>query len=92
MDQDNLDDILGITRCVQCGQRLEGDIECPFCSAVSGMSPKARVPVWLLIAGYFFTAPVSFYFIMKSGRLTVLQKSLCLSGWFLWGLLVLQWI
>lgn len=92
MNQDNIDDILGITRCVQCGQRLEGDVECPFCSVVSGISPEARVPTWLLITGFFVTAPVSFYFIMKSRRLTVLKKSICLSGCFLWGLLVLQWI
>ncbi len=90
MDQDELDDILGITRCVQCGQRLEGAVECPFCSAVSGISPQSSVPTWFLITGYFATAPLSFYFIVKSRRLTILQKSICLSGCFFWGLLITQ--
>jgi len=37
------DEILGITRCVQCGQRLDGEIECPFCSIIeAGMKGRGE--------------------------------------------------
>ncbi len=30
VNQDDIDEALGITRCARCGQKLEGEIECPF--------------------------------------------------------------
>lgn len=39
----HMDEILGITRCVQCGQRLDGEIECPFCAAIeAGVRARPR--------------------------------------------------
>ena len=68
MNEDNIDEILGITRCVRCGHRLEGEVECPFCSIVLEQSKKQVLPKWVYITAYFLTSPVSLYAIVKTKR------------------------
>ena len=84
MEQDELDEILGITRCAQCGHRLEGEIECPFCAAIPGPRGKVPVPKWIYIAACFLTSPLSLYTIIKTDRLSRIEKSLAFSGCFFW--------
>jgi hypothetical protein len=42
--EENIDEILGIVRCVRCGHRLEGEIECPFCSLFPDPPRKDVLP------------------------------------------------
>jgi hypothetical protein len=84
MNDSSTDDILGITRCARCGHRLEGEIECPFCSVFPVKSKKERVPKWIYITACFLTSPVSLYAITKSDRLSVREKVLCFSGCLMW--------
>jgi hypothetical protein len=89
MHQDELDEALGITRCAQCGQRLDGEIECPVCSGYYGTPPKKpRVPKWVYITGCFLTSPISIYFIIRSNRLSLFEKILAASGCLLWAFLL----
>ena len=84
MSEDNIDEILGITRCVRCGHRLEGEVECPFCSIVLEQSKKQVLPKWVYITAYFLTSPVSLYAIVKTKRLNFLEKVLSCSGCLVW--------
>jgi hypothetical protein len=84
-DREKIDEVLGIVRCVRCGHRLDNEIECPFCSIVHTKSNSRDVlPKWVYITACFFTSPLSIYFILRSGRLTTLQKVLALSGCLIW--------
>lgn len=84
MDQDNTDEILGITRCARCGHRLEGEIECPFCSLFPDDQKKERVPKWVYITACFLTSPLSLYAIIRTDRLNILEKVLAFSGSLFW--------
>ena len=84
MEQDELDEILGITRCAQCGHRLEGEIECPFCSTFPELHEKFIMPKWIFITACFLTSPLSLYTILKTDRLNRLEKSLAFSGCLIW--------
>jgi len=84
MDEDNIDDILGITRCARCGHRLEGEVECPFCSIVLKPPEKKSLPKWVYITACFLTSPLSLYAILKSGRLNMFEKILSFSGCLVW--------
>jgi hypothetical protein len=87
MDQENIDEVLGITRCVRCGHRLDGEIECPFCSAVSGEKEKGKkggLPKWVYITTCFLTSPFSLYFIIKTRRLSFPEKIFAFCGCLLW--------
>jgi hypothetical protein len=84
MNQDELDEVLGIIRCVHCGHRLEGEIECPFCTLPSGNSPKPRVPKWIFITACFLTSPLSLYAIISSGQLNLIEKVVAFSGCLFW--------
>ncbi len=91
MHPDELDEALGITRCAQCGHRLEGEIECPVCGGYYRSSQeKHRVPTWVYVTACFLTSPVSIYFIIRSKRLTARQKILAASGCLLWAFLLLR--
>ena len=84
MEQEKLDEILGITRCAQCGHRLEGEIECPFCAAVREPRRRGDVPKWFYITACFLTSPLSLYSIIKTDRLSRFEKSLAFSGCLIW--------
>jgi hypothetical protein len=84
MEQDELDEILGVTRCVRCGHRLDGEIECPFCAALPAGSRKEPVPKWMYITACFLTSPFSLYFILRSRRLGTAEKVFASSGGILW--------
>jgi hypothetical protein len=91
MDQDELDEALGITRCAQCGQRLDGEIECPVCSSYYHTpSPKKLIPKWVYITACFLTSPFSIYFVVRSKRLNLFEKYLAASGCLLWAFLLFR--
>ncbi|MBI4847738.1 MAG: hypothetical protein HY808_04065 [Nitrospirae bacterium] len=84
MDNEKHDEILGISRCARCGHRLEGEIECPFCSLFPDAPKKERVPKWTYITACFLTSPFSLYFIIRTERLSRFEKALAFSGCLLW--------
>jgi hypothetical protein len=84
MEENNIDEILGITRCVRCGHRLEGEVECPFCAIVLESPRKKDKPKWMYITAYFLTSPLSLYAILKTKRLNLFEKILAFSGCLIW--------
>jgi hypothetical protein len=84
MDNDKTDEILGIIRCARCGHRLEGEVECPFCSMFPDPPVKERVPKWIYITACFLTSPFSLYAVIKSRRLSTMEKVLAFSGCLFW--------
>lgn len=91
MDDHEIDEMLGITRCARCGHRLEGEIECPFCRAFPDLPRKEPVPKWIYITACFLTSPLSFYFILKTRKLNAAEKVLSFSGCLLWLVLYRLW-
>jgi len=89
MEENNIDEILGITRCVRCGHRLEGEVECPFCSIVVESPEKKVMPKWVYITAYFLTSPLSLYAIFKTKRLNHFEKAFSCSGCLMWLILYL---
>jgi len=83
MHDEKIDEILGIVRCARCGQRLEGDIECPFCSLFPERAKKRNLK-WVYFTACFLTSPLSIYFIFTNGRLRLFEKVLALSGCLFW--------
>lgn len=84
MHNDDTDEILGITRCARCGHRLDGDVECPFCTLFPDKPGKERVPKWVFITACFLTSPFSLYYIIKTDRLSSLEKIAAFSGCLVW--------
>jgi hypothetical protein len=84
MEQDELDEILGVARCVRCGHRLDGEIECPFCAALPTGTRKEPIPKWMYITACFLTSPFSIYFILRSRRLARVEKLFASSGGIFW--------
>ncbi len=84
MEQHKSDEILGITRCARCGHRLEGEIECPFCSMFPEPSQNEGIPKWIYLTACLLTSPLSLYFIIKSDRLNSIEKVLAFSGFLIW--------
>jgi len=83
-DQDQVDEALGITRCVQCGHRLDNEIECQFCSVVQPSKGLNALPKWIFVTACFMTSPLSVWFILKNKKLSLFEKVLTLSGCLLW--------
>lgn len=88
MDRDedirNTEEALGIVRCVECGHRLDGEEECPFCRAVESFDSPAPSNKWLIVTAGFMTSPLSAYWIIRSPLLSPLEKALALSGAGIW--------
>jgi hypothetical protein len=84
MEEKNIDEILGITRCVRCGHRLEGEVECPFCEIVYQNLQRKVLPKWIYITAYFMTSPLSIYAIFRNKQLTVFEKILSCAGCLVW--------
>jgi hypothetical protein len=91
MEQEKLNEILGITKCARCGHRLEGEIECPFCSLFHDSPRQHVLPKWVFLAACFLTSPLSFFAIVKSNRLTIFEKVIAFSGSFFWLSIYLLW-
>jgi len=85
MEQEELDEILGISRCVRCGHRLDGEVECPVCT---GYYDKAKhrhgLPRWIYFTACMLTSPLSIPFIVSSKRLSFIEKVLAVSGAVVW--------
>lgn len=88
---DNTDEILGITRCARCGHRLEGEIECPFCSMFPDPPKKERVPKWIFVTACFLTSPISLYAIIRTERLNAVEKAFTFSGCLFWLMVYRFW-
>jgi len=84
MEQEELDEALGITRCARCGHRLNGEVECPFCSMFPGPERQEGVPKWIYLTACFLTSPLNLYAVIKSDRLTAGEKLLAFSGCLFW--------
>jgi hypothetical protein len=92
MDQDKTDEILGITRCARCGHRLEGEIECPFCSMFPDRPVKDGLPKWVFMTACFLTSPLSLYAVIKTDRLNYIEKVLTASGCIFWAGIYRYWL
>jgi hypothetical protein len=84
MNDPEIDEIVGVVRCEQCGHRLEGEIECPFCSPFQEPARKNGMPKWIYVTACFLTSPLSIYFILKNHRLTLFEKIVAVSGCCFW--------
>jgi hypothetical protein len=85
MEREELDEVLGITRCVRCGQRLNGEVECPVCTGYYHAPGQRRgLPRWIYLTACMLTSPLSIPFIVKSTRLSPAQKLLAASGALAW--------
>ena len=84
LEDRELDEVLGIIRCDQCGRRLKNEIECPFCSSFEEPGKKAGLPKWIYLTACFATSPLSIYFVLKNRRLNVIEKAVGISGCCLW--------
>ncbi len=91
MEQEKLDEILGITRCARCGHRLEGEIECPFCSLFPDPARKDAVPKLVYLAACFLSSPFSIYSVSKNKHLNMYEKAIAFSGCFFWIGLYILW-
>jgi hypothetical protein len=81
MKQDDIDEKLGITGCARCGHRLEGEIECPFCSLFPDKPRKEACPVGIhnrLLSHL----PLSLNAVIP--RLNFFEKVLACSGCLFW--------
>ncbi|HXN06275.1 MAG TPA: hypothetical protein VN944_04315 [Nitrospiria bacterium] len=83
MDE-NLDELLGITRCARCGQRLEGSMECPFCSLFPDKPYGKRIPKWVYVTACFLTFPLSIPFFITSKELKPFEKLIIATGLGFW--------
>lgn len=84
MNDQDTDNILGITRCARCGHRLENEIECPVCSGFHDRLQKELIPKWVYFTACFLTSPISLYPIITSDRLSLTEKIIAFSGCLLW--------
>ena len=84
MSQEELDEALGITRCARCGHRLEGEIECAFCSLFPDKPRQTQIPKWVFLTACFLTSPLSLYAVVTTAKLNVSEKILAFSGCLLW--------
>ena len=84
MKQDDIDEALGITRCARCGHRLEGEIECPFCSLFPDKPCKEAFSKWVFITARFLASPLSLYAVITTNRLNFFEKVLACSGCLFW--------
>lgn len=92
MELGDLDEVLGITRCVRCGHRLEGEVECPVCTGYYARPGTGdALPWWIYFTACLLTSPLSIPFILRSRRLGPLAKAAAASGAIVWGLLWLLW-
>jgi hypothetical protein len=87
MEREELDEVLGITRCARCGHRLNGEVECPFCSMFPDAPVRGRIPKWVFITACFLTSPLSLYFVITSRRLSRMEKVFASSGVLMWAAL-----
>jgi len=92
LEEERLDDILGITRCARCGHRLDGLIECPFCAVVEPEPRSHPSNKWVYIVACFLTSPLSIYSIVMTNRLTKGEKIIAVSGCMLWAGIFIRFV
>jgi hypothetical protein len=89
-EEAELDEILGRTRCARCGQILNAEIECPFCSHFPEKSIGSQIPTWVYITACFVLSPLSLPFLFTTTRLTRVEKIVAGSGMLVWA--VVYWL
>ncbi|HZR45676.1 MAG TPA: hypothetical protein VFA47_03145 [Candidatus Manganitrophaceae bacterium] len=82
-----LDELLGRTRCVRCGQILDGEIECPFCSYFPEPVRAKPMPKWVYLTACFLTSPLSLPFLYATPHLSRTEKWIAGSGALFWPLI-----
>ena len=70
----------GLSEYALAGHRLDGEIECPFCSLFPDPPRKERLPKWVFLTACFLTSPLSLYAVIKTDRLNAAEKSIALCG------------
>ncbi|HET6371318.1 MAG TPA: hypothetical protein VFG95_08975 [Nitrospiria bacterium] len=83
-EETNLDEILGRTRCARCGEILNAEIECPFCSLFPEETKASHTPKWVYITACFLTSPLSLPFLIVTHRMTIIEKIIAGSGMLAW--------
>lgn len=83
MNNEETDEALGIIRCVRCGHRLEGEVECPFCSLFPD-AQRNKTGTWVYITACFLTSPLSIPFVLTTKRLNTAEKLFAFSGCLGW--------
>ena len=83
-DDVNLDELLDRTRCARCGEVLDGEIECPFCSLFPDRTRVRRTPKWVFLTACFLMSPLSLPFVLTTRRLTGVEKMVVASGMLVW--------
>ncbi len=89
-DRERTDEALGIVRCARCGHRLNGEIECPFCSLLPDAPRRRGMSKWVFFTACLLTSPLSIYFILKSDRLNRIEKFIASLGCLIWFLIYLR--
>jgi hypothetical protein len=89
-EEAKLDEILGRTRCARCGQILNAEIECPFCSNFPEKTIGSQTPTWVYITACFVLSPLSLPFLFTTTRLTRVEKIVAGSGMLVWA--VVYWL
>jgi hypothetical protein len=82
--EQDLDELFNRTRCARCGQVLDGEIECPFCSNFPDPPRAQRMPKWVFATACFLTSPLSLPVILTTRRLTGPEKVVAASGLLGW--------
>jgi hypothetical protein len=82
--EQELDELLNRTRCARCGQVLDGEVECPFCSNFPDPPRALRMPTWVFLTACFLTSPLSLPVILTTARLNAAEKLLAASGLIGW--------
>jgi len=80
----DFDELLGRTRCARCGQVLDGEVECPFCSLFPDRTRVRRTPKWVFLTACFLTSPLSLPFVLTTRRLSRAEKVVAGCGMLLW--------
>jgi len=85
-EEATVDELLGRTRCARCGQLLNGEIECPFCSLFPEPTRGSETPKWVYLTACFLLSPLSLPFLFTTTRLTRVEKVVAGSGMLVWAL------
>lgn len=83
-NREEMDDMLGMNRCARCGHRLDGLVECPFCAVVEPANSHAGSGKWVYFTACFLTSPLSIYSVITTGRLSLPEKVIAVSGCLVW--------
>jgi hypothetical protein len=85
-EEAHVDELTGRMRCARCGQLLNGEIECPFCSLFPEPTRGSETQKWVYLTACFLLSPLSLPFLFTTQRLTRVEKVVAGSGMLVWAL------